>query len=77
MTAISGVIIAPISRRSLVKGPVIAAAIACLAGSAWALFPGSSTSILCIVAVTLLPEQQAGYPIVGARAGVSPSGDHW
>jgi MFS family permease len=53
MTAISGVIIAPISSRNLVKGPVIAAAIACLAGSAGVLFLGSSTSIVWIIAITL------------------------
>jgi len=53
MTAISGVIIAPISRRNLVRGPVIAAAIACLAGSAGVLFLGSSTSIVWIIAITL------------------------
>ena len=53
MTVISGVIIAPISGRNLVKGPVIAAAIACLAGSAGVLFLGSSTSIVWIIAITL------------------------
>ena len=53
MTAISGVIIAPISRRNLVRGPVIAAAIACLAGSAGVLFLGSSTSIVWIIVITL------------------------
>ncbi|HEY5353609.1 MAG TPA: MFS transporter [Streptosporangiaceae bacterium] len=53
MTAISGVIIAPISRRNLVRGPVIAAAIACLAGSVGVLFLGSSTSVIWIVAITL------------------------
>jgi MFS family permease len=53
MTAISGVIIVPISRRNLVRGPVIAAAIACLAGSAGVLFLGSSTAIVWIVAITL------------------------
>jgi MFS family permease len=53
MTAISGVIIAPISRRNLVRGPVIAAAIACLAGSAGVLFLGSSSSIVWIIAITL------------------------
>jgi MFS family permease len=53
MTAISGVIIAPVSRRNLVKGPVIAAAVACLAGSAGVLFLGSSTSIVWIIAITL------------------------
>jgi MFS family permease len=53
MTAISGVIIAPISRRNLVRGPVIAAAIACLAGSVGVLFLGSSTSVIWIIAITL------------------------
>lgn len=49
MTALSGVIIAPISRRNLVRGPVIAASIACLAGSVGVLFLGSATSVAGIV----------------------------
>jgi hypothetical protein len=34
MTLISGLVISPVSRRNLVRGPVIAAAVACLIGSA-------------------------------------------
>jgi hypothetical protein len=33
MTLISGLVISPVSRRNLVRGPVIAAAVACLIGS--------------------------------------------
>ena len=36
MTLVGGLAILPVSRRNLVRGPVIAAAIACLAGSAGA-----------------------------------------
>jgi len=66
MTAISGVIIAPISRRNQVRGPVIAAAIACLAGSVGVLFLGSSTSVIWIVANTLA---------FGAAMGTAASGN--
>ena len=34
MTLISGLVISPVSRRNLVRGPVIAGAVACLIGSA-------------------------------------------
>lgn len=53
MTLISGLIIAPVSRRNLVRGPVVAAAVSCLVGSAGVLFLGSSTSVIWIVAITL------------------------
>ena len=42
MTLVSGLVISPVSRRNLVRGPVIAAALACLIGSAGVLRPGPS-----------------------------------
>jgi predicted MFS family arabinose efflux permease len=51
---ISGVVVAPISRRNLVRGPVIVAALASLVGSAGVLSLTSHTSIIWIVAITLL-----------------------
>jgi MFS family permease len=53
-SVISGVVVAPISRRNLVRGPVIVAALASLVGSAGVLFLTSDTSIVWIVLITLL-----------------------
>ena len=51
---ISGVVVAPISRRNLVRGPVIVGALASLVGSAGVLFLTSDTKIVWIAAITLL-----------------------
>ncbi|MCW2546527.1 MAG: major facilitator superfamily 1 [Mycobacterium sp.] len=54
MTLISGLVISPVSRRNLVRGPVIAAALACLIGSAGVLFLSASVGIGLVVAVTIV-----------------------
>jgi MFS family permease len=54
MTLISGLVISPVSRRNLVRGPVIAAALACLIGSAGVLLLSSSVWIGWVVVVTLV-----------------------
>lgn len=54
MSVISGIVVAPISRRNLVRGPVIIAAIASLVGSAGVLLLTSTTSIVWIVLITAL-----------------------
>lgn len=54
MTLVSGLVIAPVSRRNLVRGPVIAAALACLAGSTGVLLLSASAWTGWIVAVTLV-----------------------
>ncbi|HEY2172184.1 MAG TPA: MFS transporter [Mycobacteriales bacterium] len=53
MTLISGLVISPVSRRNLVRGPVIAAALACLIGSAGVLSLSASAWIGWVVVVTL------------------------
>lgn len=53
-SVISGVVVAPISRRILVRGPVIVGALASLVGSAGVLFLTSDTNIVWIAAITLL-----------------------
>jgi predicted MFS family arabinose efflux permease len=53
-SVISGVVVVPISRRNLVRGPVIVAAVACLAGSAGVLLLTSDTATGWIVLITLL-----------------------
>lgn len=54
MSVISGIVIVPISRRNLVRGPVIVAAIASLAGSVGVLFLTSSTGVVWIVLITVI-----------------------
>ena len=51
---ISGIVVIPISRRNLIRGPIIAAALASLVGSVGVLLLNSHTSIVWIVAITLL-----------------------
>lgn len=54
MSAISGVIARPVSQRNLLRMPLIAAVLACLAGSAGVLLLTGSTPIAWIIVVTLL-----------------------
>ena len=54
MSALSVVLIWPLSKRNLVRAPLIAAAISCLAASAGVLALTTSTPILWIVIVTLV-----------------------
>ncbi|GAA4181544.1 MFS transporter [Gryllotalpicola koreensis] len=66
MSIVSGVVVAPISRRNLVRGPVIVAALCTLAGAAGVLFLTSSTSIVWIVVITL---------VFGVALGTASSGN--
>ncbi len=66
MSVISGVVVAPLSRRNLVRGPVIAAALASLAGSVGVLLLTSRASIVLIVAITL---------VFGVALGTAASGN--
>jgi MFS family permease len=54
MTVVSGLVISPVSRRNLVRGPVIAAALACLIGSAGVLLLTASAWIGWVVVITLV-----------------------
>ncbi|ROP60782.1 MFS transporter [Curtobacterium sp. ZW137] len=54
MSIISGIVVAPISRRNLVRGPVIIAAFASLLGSCGVLFLTSNTNIVWIVIITVM-----------------------
>ena len=53
MTAVSALIMGPISRRNLIRGPLLAGAAASLAGAAGVLFLTTSTPVVWIVIVTL------------------------
>ncbi len=54
MSALSALITRPISRRNLVRGPLLVAAVSCLAGSAGVLMLTASTPIAWIVVITLV-----------------------
>ena len=54
MTLVSAVVISPVSRRNLIRGPLVAAALMCLAGSAGVLLLTSSSWIGLFVAVTVV-----------------------
>jgi MFS family permease len=66
MTLVSGIVISPVSRRNLVRGPVIVAAVACLAGSAGVLLLSASAWVGLVVIVTL---------IFGVALGASAAGN--
>jgi MFS family permease len=51
---ISGVVVIPISRRNLIRGPIIAAATASIVGSIGVLLLSSTTDLIWIVLITLL-----------------------
>ncbi len=54
MSAVAGVVARPVSRRNLLRMPLVVAAVACLAGSAGVLALTTSTPIVWIVVVSLL-----------------------
>jgi MFS family permease len=54
MTALSAVIARPISQRNLVRGPLVVAAVSCLAGSAGVLALAASTPVVWVVGITLV-----------------------
>lgn len=66
MSLMSGVVVAPISRRNLVRGPIIVAGLASLVGSAGVLLLTSQTSVVWIVLVTL---------VFGVALGTAASGN--
>jgi predicted MFS family arabinose efflux permease len=66
MSALSAVLARPISRRNLVRMPLLAAAVSCLAGSAAVLLLTTRTSIVWIVIITL---------VFGITLGTTPTGN--
>jgi MFS family permease len=70
MTLISGLVISPISRRNLVRGPVIAASLACLIGSAGVLLLSASVWIGWVVVVTLVFGVALGAAAAGNQTAV-------
>jgi MFS family permease len=70
MTLISGLVISPVSRRNLVRGPVIAAAVACLVGSAGVLILSRSAWIGWVVVITLVFGVVTGFASAGNQTAL-------
>jgi MFS family permease len=70
MTLISGLVIAPASRRNLVRGPVIAAAVTCLVGSAAVLILSASAWLGWVVAITLIFGLASGFAAAGNQTAL-------
>jgi MFS family permease len=70
MTLVSGLVIAPVSRRNLVRGPVVAAAVACLVGSAGVLLLSASAWIGWVVVITLFFGLVVGFAAAGNQTAL-------
>jgi hypothetical protein len=70
MTLVGGLVILPVSRRNLVRGPVIAAALACLAGSAGVQLLSGSTWIGWVIVVTVLFGVAMGFAGAGNQTAL-------
>jgi MFS family permease len=70
MTLISGLVISPVSRRNLVRSPIIAAAVACLIGSALVLFLSRSGWIGWILIITLVFGLVTGFAAAGNQTAL-------
>jgi MFS family permease len=70
MTLVSGLVISPVSRRNLVRGAIIAAALTCLAGSAGVLLLTGSVWIGWIVVITLVFGVSMGFGAAGNQTAL-------
>jgi len=70
MTLISGLVIAPISRRNLVRVPIIAAAIGCLIGSAGVLILSRSAWIGWVVVIMVIFGLVMGFAAAGNQTAL-------
>jgi MFS family permease len=70
MTLISGVVVFPVSRRNLIRGPVIAAALVCLLGSAGVLLLSASVWIGWVVLVTMIFGVGLGFASAGSQTAL-------
>ncbi|CAL9629696.1 MFS transporter [Streptomyces sp. enrichment culture] len=70
MTLVSGLIISPVARRNLVRGPIIAAAIACVIGSAGVLVLSASAWIGWVVVITLFFGLVVGFSAAGNQTAL-------
>jgi MFS family permease len=70
MTLVSGVVIALVSRRNTVRGPVIAAALTALAGSAGVLLLDSGVWIGVVAVLTLVFGASTGFAVAGYQTAL-------
>jgi MFS family permease len=70
MTLLSGLVVSPVSRRNLVRFPVIAAAVACLIGSAGVLVLSADAWIGWIVVITLIFGVVSGFAAAGNQTAL-------
>jgi len=70
MTLVSGLVIAPISRRNLVRAPVIAATLTCLLGSLGVLLLSSTAWIGIVVILTILFGLATGFAVAGNQTAL-------
>lgn len=71
MTLVSGVIIAPLSRRGLVRGPVIAASVASLLGSVGVLLLSRTVWIGVVIILTLVFGLAIGFSTAGNQTSLT------
>jgi MFS family permease len=70
MTLLSGLVIAPVSRRNLVRGPLIAAAVTCLIGSAGVLILSASAWLGWVLVITLVFGLVTGFAAAGNQTAL-------
>lgn len=70
MTLVSGVIIAPISKRNLIRGPLIAAAVTSVLGALGVLLLDSTIWIGVVVILTLLFGLASGFAVAGNQTAL-------
>jgi len=70
MTLVSGLIIAPISKRNLVRGPLIAAAVTCLLGALGVLLLDSTVWIGVVIILTILFGLASGFAVAGNQTAL-------
>lgn len=70
MTLITGVVVSPVSRRNLVRGPVIAAALTCLVASAAVLMLSGTAWIGWIVVITIVFGVAMGFASAGNQTAL-------
>lgn len=70
MSILSAVVVGPISKRNLVRGPLIAAAVSSIVGSIGVLFLNTSTPIIWIVIITLIFGVTWGTAVSGSQTAL-------
>jgi MFS family permease len=70
MTLVSGIIIAPVSRRNLVRGPLVAAALTCLLGSLGVLLLHATVWVGVVVIVTVVFGLASGFTVAGNQTAL-------